>query len=293
VTVWWRLLVAAALGACGRIDFDAASRATGDAATGDAAPACTFGPWSTPQPISELETAMNDWGGQITGDGLTLYWSIERTLYVASRPDRQSPFGAASLVAGITGDSGNPSPTGDELELFYDSDQMTATYDVVRTTRSDTASAWSNNTPLAALVVGGVDVSGPYITPDDGLTLYYTRGIPTGTLMVSTRASTSDPFTAGTPVAGITGNHSNAALSADQLTIYFETGIQPARLLFTGSRPTIADPFGTATALTVNDTAADNSDVSITADGLELFFSSNRAGGAGNADLYVATRACQ
>jgi len=277
-----------ALCACGRIDFDATSRAGGDA-SGDAA--CTFGPWSTPQPISELATGGDDWGGQITGDGLTLYWSITRTLYVASRPDRQSPFGAASLVAGITGDAGNPSPAGDQLELYYDS-IGSGTFDAVVATRADTSAAWSNSTPLAPLVVGNVDVSGPYIT-SDALTLYYMRGVPTGSLMVTTRASRSDAFSAGTQVPGIAGTtYGNPALSADQLTIFFEEGTQPTRDLYTASRPTLADPFGAPTAVSIDDPSADDSDVSITADGLELFFSSDRAG-AGNHDLYVATRACQ
>jgi Tol biopolymer transport system component len=50
--------------------------------------------------------------------------------------------------------------------------------------------------------------------------------------------------------------------------------------------------FGTATAVAeLNDAAANDIQPNVRADGLEVVFSSNRAGGAGAQDIWVATRA--
>jgi hypothetical protein len=107
--------------------------------------------------------------------------------------------------------------------------------------------------------------------------------------MVTTRASPTDSFTtAGSMVPGITAMPTKGypALSPDQLSIYFE-----ASDLFEASRPSIGAPFGTPAQIPgINSTSAEQ-DVSITADGLELYFASSRANGT-ERHLYVAKRTC-
>src|SRR6185436_16425003 len=49
-------------------------------------------------------------------------------------------------------------------------------------------------------------------------------------------------------------------------------------------------PFGTPTKLANVNSAADDVTPSVTADELQLWFSSTRAGGPGAADIYMATR---
>jgi len=84
------------------------------------------------------------------------------------------------------------------------------------------------------------------------------------------------------------------AVSADGLELYFASdrpGGQGDLDIWVSRRITTNDDWGVPVNLgpTVNSTAADG-EPSISADGLELFFSSGRAGGLGNADLYVARR---
>jgi Tol biopolymer transport system component len=57
-----------------------------------------------------------------------------------------------------------------------------------------------------------------------------------------------------------------------------------------GRRRTV-DGFDPPQPLTELDSAADESSTSLSADGLEIIFSSNRAGGAGGLDLWHARRA--
>ena len=275
-----RLSVVVVVVGCGRIDFDPHVDNAG----------CTLGPWGTPTRIAELATANDDWGGQITPDGLALYFNTERTIYVARRPDRASMFGTPTTLPELGGgDQGNPSTTGDELELYFDSNRA-GDYSVWTAQRSSPACAFGPPTQLAVLDVGA-SATAPFVSPD-GLRLYYMLGLPEGTLMWTSRASRTDAFVAGTPITGIVGTmHGTPALSADQLSIYYDSGVNPTRDLSTASRATIADPFAAATQLSV-DTADDEADASITADGLELHFASNRPGGPGGSDLYVAKRAC-
>jgi hypothetical protein len=280
-------LVAAA---CGRLRFEARDDAGASGGAPDAPPvACTsFGPWGAPQRIVELATSVFDWGGQITGDGLTLYYNIDGSAYVARRPDRASPFGAA-LPLGLGTTAFDPSPSTDELELYFDDGQASPCIYV--STRPDTASAWGAGVVTALCP----NMTGPFLTAD-GLTLYYNTvtANPEGVLSVTHRASRSDAFAPGPPIAELmTGiAYGFPALTGDGLQIFFESSNAQGDL-YVATRADASSPFGAPTALATFNTASAEGDASVTADGLELFFESNRPGGAGNSDLYHATRTCQ
>src|SRR5690349_14399657 len=96
-----------ALVACGRVAFDA--RSAPDAA-------CTFGPWSTPAPIVELDSVQDDWGGQIAPDDLAFYYNISNRIFVATRPDRGSPFGTPQELPELGTQVYDPSVRADGLE---------------------------------------------------------------------------------------------------------------------------------------------------------------------------------
>jgi len=153
-------------------------------------------------------------------------------------------------------------------------------------------SAWGAPTPVAELCTSATD--GPYLT-HDGLTLYYNTASPPadylGTLMVSTRTSTAAPFVAGSPVAELASGATKGypVLSADGLTLRFET-MSPTDL-YEAARPTLGAAFGTPAPIPGINTTSTEQDVSITPDGLELFFASNRPGSS-DLDLYVARRSC-
>jgi hypothetical protein len=285
---------------CGRIGFDPlVARSDGaeldGASPADATVCQTFSAWSTPQEIAETTVAgMEEFGGQITPDGLTLYFDRHGAgseILVTRRPDRASAFGTPqSLQLGTSTGDCCATLTPDELELYFE--RNTGTVCIYRSTRGTTAQPWSTPMQVAPLCASANE--GAYLTPD-GLSLYYSTdvgGTDLGSLMVTTRASSAATFTtAGSMVNGITATPTKGypALSADQLSIYFESGA--SRDLYEASRPSIGAPFGTPMQIPGINSTSTEQDVSITADGLELYFASSRAN-ASERHLYVATRTC-
>lgn len=281
-------IAAVALVGCGRIGFDAPpSEASIDAS------ACTFGPWSAPIPIGELNTPDTEYGGQISPDGLTLYFDsnrfLDEDLFVAARPDRSSPFDVANELITITtnDDDADPTISHDGLEIiFFRSTGIGCLYDA---RRPSTTVPFDPATATTICNAGGAFLS------RDGLTLYYNTRIDNqgeGVLYRTTRASTSDVFEPGAPIPELTGGATKGypALTSDELAIVFESsGGGPDLDLWIATRTTTADPFGTPDRIPELETTSNDGDASFTDDGTEIFFESDQPG---SPDLYHATRAC-
>jgi len=101
----------------------------------------------------------------------------------------------------------------------------------------------------------------------------------------------TQPF--GTPVLvpGIASSTEDASLrlSPDEKTAYFFSARSGTKLLYTASRSQVSAPFGNVEVL-ANVNTDNQYNPTITADGLDLLFASFRAGGAGDNDIYQATR---
>jgi len=136
----------------------------------------------------------------------------------------------------------------------------------------------------------------------DGLSLFFISNRPGGVggldIWVTTRPTTTDPW--GTPVnLGPTINTPvdewGVSISSDGLSLYFDTRQSGASGaiddLWVATRATTDDDWGNPVNLgpTVN-SSADDCYPSISADGLALYFTSNRPGGVGGYELWVTTR---
>jgi len=138
----------------------------------------------------------------------------------------------------------------------------------------------------------------------DGLELYFcsnrSGGQGSNDLWVATRATKDSPW--GTPVnlgptVNSPYNEGSPSISADGLALYFDDygGPRPGGVggvdIWVTTRPTVSDPWGTPVNLgsTFNSGARDGGP-SISADGLALFLYSNRSGGYGSNDIWVARR---
>jgi hypothetical protein len=153
-------------------------------------------------------------------------------------------------------------------------------------------------TNLGAIVNSSSGDFQPYVSPD-GLSLYFASTRPGGSgredIWVTTRATTGDAWTPPTNLGSSVNNQyweKEPCVSADGLTLYFESsrpnGTNNFPHIYFSTRPTIDDPWGWAQNLgQVNRECAGPC---ISADGLSLCMASNRAGGIGPVDLYVATR---
>jgi Tol biopolymer transport system component len=83
-------------------------------------------------------------------------------------------------------------------------------------------------------------------------------------------------------------------LSANELTMVFHSlrsGGPGGRDLWIAQRSTTTAPFDTPTLMTQVNSSSEEYGPSLSADGLELYFGSNRPGGSGDYDIWVAKRA--
>ncbi len=138
----------------------------------------------------------------------------------------------------------------------------------------------------------------------DGLEVYFESygdrpgGYGVGDLWVIKRASVEDawgpPENLGPLVNGASWDLS-ASISADGLELYFHSlrgGGYGVSDLYVTRRATRTSPWGPPTNLGPNvNGSSDEACPSVSSDGLELYFISNRPGGYGGFDLYVSKRA--
>jgi Tol biopolymer transport system component len=136
----------------------------------------------------------------------------------------------------------------------------------------------------------------PVLSPD-GLELYFQSDRPGGyggvDIWVTRRASLQGPWGLPTnlgPQINSSTFDNPGSLSADGLTLYCHSGWD----FYTATRATKDAPWGPRVRLgpvVVPSASYRNGAPLVTADGLELFFLSNRPGGYGGNDIWVSTRA--
>jgi WD40-like Beta Propeller Repeat len=257
--------VALAVGACtGKSGQPAPDRRASSSATSTSpVPPLVVG---TP---ANLGAAVNgpgfDGGPAVSGDGLVLYFVSDRPggqgggdVWVARRPNLTSSFGGPENLGptvNTAGNEGGPSISADGLSLY------------VECFESD-PNARCRHPDLGA--------------PD---------------IWVATRASPVQAFSAitnlGQPVNS-TASDGFPAIAHDSLTLYLSSdrpGGSGGPDLWRAVRPDVAKSFQTVENLgpVVNSGGYDGG-AALTVDGLILIFSSDRPGGSGGTDLWVATR---
>jgi Tol biopolymer transport system component len=128
----------------------------------------------------------------------------------------------------------------------------------------------------------------------DGLKLYFSNNLPGGygghDLWVSTRetqdAPWQEPVNLGPNVNGPKAE-TYPAISPDELEIYFHYGISDPSL-WRSTRASKDEPWGPVARFTGLGVPA--CDLDISADGLTVYFDSDRSGGYGDCDIWMATR---
>ena len=191
--------------------------------------------------------------------------------------------------------------TPDGLSLFLDSDRSGWPFDIWVTMRATTNDDWGTPQKLAEPINTEFWDGAPSLSTD-GLSLYFGSDRPGGhggqcDMWLSTRRALRDSW--GTPA--ILGESINSpsweftpCLSTDGLSLYFSSdrpGGHGELDIWVTRRPVVSEPWETPVNLgpTVNSPYLDFGPV-IWADGLILFISSERPGGYGGRDIWVATR---
>ncbi|MHC4487732.1 MAG: LamG-like jellyroll fold domain-containing protein [Planctomycetota bacterium] len=259
-----------------------------------------------------VNSSSNDVGPSISADGLTLYFSSNRSggaggydLWFTTRATINDDWGPAVNLGQPPNSQYSywePSISSDGLTLYF-SDGHSPQYgnrlpgwlggqgDIWMVTRASVNGAWGEPINLGP-AVNSQHAIHPSIS-SDGLSLYL-QSHRSGALghcdiMVAMRKSTSDPF--GAPVflkkVNTGGPEWTPDISADGLTLFFMRNPGPPEI-WASTRRTTDDDFGAPIRLPrqVNMPGYDNGIPNLSADGSTLYFLSSRHGGFGGWDLW-------
>jgi len=215
--------------------------------------------------------------------------------------DLTKPFGPSTLIPSPNNASG--SLTADELNLFYSFRVDAGPYEIYTATRLQSTAAFGTGTDVGAAVNNSPENTNiePAISAN-GLTLVFTEGCPAGQLgncttgsfydlVYSTRGSLSSPWAAATVVPNVNSpqDEHHAFLRADGKALYFtSTRGEPNGDLYVSTIN--AGAFSAPGQLAELNTTGTEDNAAVTQDGLMVFWSSDRGGGQGGLDIWMATR---
>jgi hypothetical protein len=259
-----------------------------------------------------VNSSSNDAGANISADGLTLYFSSNRSggeggydLWCTTRATINDDWGPAENLGQPPNSQYSywePSVSSDGLTLYF-SDGHSPQYgnrlpgglggqgDIWMVTRASVNGAWGEPINLGP-AINSQHAIHPSIS-SDSLSLYFqthrSGALGHCDIMVATRKSISDPF--GDPVFLKNVNAGGADwtpdISADGLILFFMRNPGPPEI-WASTRRTTDDDFGTRFKLPpqVNMPGYDNGIPNLSADGSTLYFLSSRPGGFGGWDLW-------
>jgi hypothetical protein len=283
---------------CGRVDFALGPEL--DAAS----PSGSFG---TAQPITILDSTLNDADPTLTGDQLELYFSSNRVttgfgntdIYRSVRANLAAPWGAPDLVPELSsiGFDDSPEVSSDGLTLWLTTTRDVATNRVYVATRPDRTSVWGTPTFVAELSSTLLDTN--LAISGDGLVAMIEHQTATSSndydLYEHRRATLTDPWGPERHVVEISSpsNENGQCLDEHGLVVYFTSdrpGTQGVFDIYTATRPTLGDSFSTPVRVDELDTPYDDGNPFLTRDGHAIYWSSDRPPNGGGRDLWFATR---
>ena len=210
-------------------------------------------------------------------------------------------FGAPShlTVLGSGAVERDPFVTPDEKTIYFSTNRSgTQDFDIFTATRGSPSAPFG--APQRNDDISSSALDSRFTMSADGLTgiVASTRtgsGAEGGSdLWISTRTNTSAPFNNFDRSAGLAnvdtgGEELDPELSADGLRIYLAIENNPQRI-GVASRSALSSSFGNAQQIDELFSGAGDADPTLSPDELVIVYSSRRAGGGGNVDLWYATR---
>lgn len=198
--------------------------------------------WSSPSPVSELNTSARETGIALVADGLSIWFSSDRPdglggldIYVATRPDRSSAFTSPVLVDSL-------SSPGDDLISFVDQAQTSAflarradasrDYDLYLARRDTPAAGWQAAQALAQLNTDAGESDA--FAVEAGALLLFTRD---GDLYLATRDGAGD-YTQAEPLTQLNSEQDDRDpwASEDFSYVMFSSKRSGAYLLYEAQR---------------------------------------------------------
>jgi hypothetical protein len=187
-------------------------------------PMAPFASVSRLMDIDSLTTAVN--GAWLTADGLSLYLSAEHPsnddLYVVTRPDTASPFGALEPISAMNtpGIERYPVLSPDGSWLFFTSDRG-GNLDLYLARRADPRAPFVDAFPLTALNTPSREDSGSWTS--DGRTLYFDSANDLYRVSIDAEGNVG----VAEPLSELNGaaRESHPVIAADELSIYWSTPV--------------------------------------------------------------------
>jgi hypothetical protein len=257
-------------------------------------------PFAAPVPLTALNTTARDIQA-MSPDGIAIYFASNRAgtldLYTTTRS--ADAFTTPTALAGFASSLGETSPyvTTDGLTLVYSVIPSGASVgELYIATRASTAVGWSVGTLLAGPSSASEDDGDPVLTGDGGLLYFASQRGTSYDLYVSTRGSDGKYGSAQLLTELSTADYdAHPRVTADGLTMYWSSmrtdgGAQGGADIWKATRASRAGAFGTPRRVAELNTSANESPTWVSADDCVMYLQSNRAGGAGDQDIWVATK---
>jgi len=219
----------------------------------------------------------------------------------AAACNQASPFGAPVAIAGLNSTSreDGASFTADGLNAFISSFRGAAgTVDnIYAASRSSTSQPFGTPTLVTSIMMSSSIFDFAPRISGDGLRLYFasTRpGTTTSHIFLATRTSLITDFGAAAQISGInsTADDRDEYLTSDEKTLVFgstRTGGAGGFDLYVAERPGTG-AFGAPTPITEINTASNETLPVLGDDRLTIYFLSDRTGGKGGSDIWMARR---
>jgi len=251
--------------------------------------------------LSELTIDGKLRGPALSSDGLTLYFAVESDvspgdLYRATRADLTSPFAAPVIITELNTASAELTPhlSSTSEALYFSSDRL-GNEDIWRA-MPGLYGAFSPPEPMTTVNSSEADFL-PCLSPDGlRLLLGSNREGASGSsdLWVATRPTLTGTFAAASPQSELNtvARDEGATLTGDDLNVFL-TSDRPGGAgdldIWYSSRYNLQSNFSPPVNVTELNSPAEESDVHVSREGNEIFFSSARTG---EPRLWHATRAC-
>jgi Tol biopolymer transport system component len=248
--------------------------------------------WTTPVPVSSVNTSYNDWIPRVSSDGLSLYFvrdsSGQDQIYEATRATPSGPFTQINEVLSSSSASGNalyPWVSSDNLRMYYEDES--SSWQVKVSQRASVNAPWSQGTAVAGLPSG---INSPSFSADELTVVFSNPNVGGWDIYMATRPDKNSPFGNITNLAGINtaSIESGPYLSPDALTIYLNSDRNGTSQIFEAVRDSLNDPIGNVEHLSVFDTPGGASgQPCISSDGSAFYFDRASPDTAG-VDIYVS-----
>lgn len=280
-------------------------------AAGPEAAGSKFTDWTSPTNVSSVNTSFGESAPAISKNGLSLYFASNRPgsideadLWVAQRNSVDEPWGIAVNLAVLNSDEFDQSPalSRDEHYLFFATNRPGGRggLDIWVSHREQIhdALAWEPPVPITEINSSVNDAGPTYFENEGGRPqLYFQSQRPGGAGQADIYVSEQgEDGTWGIPqrVAELSTpfQEQHPAIRFDGLEIVIQSN-RPTSLgfdLWVSTRASVADAWSEPVRIDNVNSPQTDAQPYLSGDGMTLYFSSDRAGGAGGNDLWMSTR---